>query len=348
MKKEYIHKDGIEPDELLLFRYIRETVSEEEKMWVDNWLDEDDQNEKALLQLASIDYAIHTRERVSSRNPLDAYAKVQKRISLSIQKVWLHRACWVAACFLGVLIMSTVINKTMNVEAQIITVQANSGMRTSFNLPDGTVAYLNSGSILSYPLPYDKKERRVVLAGEAYFKVAHNPEQPFIVSVADDRMRVKVLGTEFNLQAYKNETTVQATLISGSVNIEMIKNGNIVSGANLKPSEKAIYDITTGVVSISRVNTEYDTAWKEGRLIFKDMPLPEVLKKLAYFYNVKFEVKDPVISSYRFTGTFDNKQLSQVLDYLEISSQIKYTINHVKSDDSLRVQHTTVVLQMEY
>lgn len=128
---------------------------------------------------------------------------------------------------MGILILSTTISywrqKGTGDEAQIVTVQANAGMRTHFNLPDGTVAYLNSGSVLSYPLHYDKKERRVTLTGEAYFKVTHNPEQPFIVSVANDRMRVKVLGTEFNLQSYNNESIVQTTLVSGAVHIEAVK-----------------------------------------------------------------------------------------------------------------------------
>ena len=102
---------------------------------------------------------------------------------------------------------------------------------------------------------YDKKERRVTLTGEAYFKVTHNPEQPFIVSVANDRMRVKVLGTEFNLQSYNNESIVQTTLVSGAVHIEAVKNGDIVSTIKLKPSERAVYDISSGSVSIATVNT---------------------------------------------------------------------------------------------
>lgn len=351
MEKENGHIINKEPDELVLLQYIRDTISDEEKEWIDTWLRDNEYGEHLLLQLATIDHALQAKKRIESRNVTEAYYKVDKRIKTFGRRMWLKRASCAAACLLGILVMSTALSFWMvnkdSVETQFITVQSNAGMRTQFNLPDGTVAYLNSGSVLSYPLPYDKTERRVTLKGEAYFKVAHNPEQPFIVSVADDNMRVKVLGTEFNLQSYEEGGMVQTTLVSGAVNLQMLKNGNVISSANLKPSEKAIYDVATKIVTISTVCTEYETSWKEGRLIFKDMPMPEVLKKLAYFYNVKFDVKDPVINSFRFTGTFDNKQLSQILDYLRISSRIKYTINHVKSDDSLRVQHTTVVLQID-
>lgn len=351
MEKENRHITYKEPDELALLQYIRDTVSEEEEEWIETWLKGNEYGEHLLLQLATIDHALQTQKRIESRNVTAAYNKVNKRIQTVGQRIWLKQASWVAACFLGVLVMSTALSFWMvnkeSAKTQCITVKSNAGMRTHFNLPDGTIAYLNSGSVLSYPLPYDKTERRVTLKGEAYFKVAHNPEQPFIVSVANDNMRVKVLGTEFNLQSYEEGGMVQTTLVSGAVNLQILKNGNVVSSVNLKPSEKAIYNVATNSVSVSTVHTEYETSWKEGRLIFKDMPLPEVLKKLAYFYNVKFDVKDPVINSFCFTGTFDNKQLSQILDYLRISSRIKYTINHVKSDDDLNVQHTIVVLQME-
>lgn len=349
MEKEDRHINGSDPDEIVLLRYIQDISPEEEIVLVENWLNSNDGAEKVLLQVAGLDYALRTKKRIESRDPLVAYAKVEKRIRLSHRRFrmsWMYTA---AACFLGILILSTAIHlgqqKVSEVTTQIITVQANAGMRTHFNLPDGTVAYLNSGSVLSYPLPYDSNERRVKLTGEAYFKVAHNSEQPFIVSVADDKVRVKVLGTEFNLQAYADEDNIGITLVSGSVLLEVRRNHEITQKVELVPSEKAVFNLHSGDISVQTVNTIYDTAWKEGLLMFKDLPLPQVLKKLSYFYNVTFEVQDPVINSYCFTGTFENKQLSQVLDYLKISSQMDYRIKQVTTDDRLGAQHTTVILK---
>lgn len=341
---------GVEPESSVILRYIRNTVSEEGKIQVDNWLEKDPENEKAFLQIARIYYSCRTQERLSSRDPLRAYKKVRQKVDRRKRKVWLQRA-WVAvACFVGVLIVSSAISfwtqkDVLPSSPQMITVQANAGMRTHFNLPDGTVAYLNSGSTLSYPIPYDEKERHVELSGEAYFKVTHNPDHPFVVSVRDDRMRVTVLGTEFNLQAYADDDDIGTTLVSGSVMLEVRKDHKTVRQTRLVPSEKAVLSLLSGNVSVQKVNTEYETAWKEGRLMFKDLPLPQVLKKLSYFYNVKFEVQDSVINSYCFTGIFENKQLSQVLDYLKISSRIDYVIRHAVTDDSLGTQYTTVILR---
>ena len=255
----------------------------------------------------------------------------------------------VAACFVGLLVISTAISfllrKSSVLAPQQITVCANRGVRTSLDLPDGSIAYLNSGSTLSYPSSYDAEERKVTLVGEAYFSVKHDPAHPFIVSVSHDSLRVKVLGTEFNVRAYEKENVVQTTLVSGSVNIVMKEDKGKTNERNLYPSEKAVYDLTDKTLEVINVDVESEIAWKEGRLVFKETPLPEVLRCLANFYNVDFKVMDPVLDSYRLTGTFNNRQLSQILDYLRISSRIDYSIKRMEMDDSLSAQREQVVLR---
>ena len=236
------------------------------------------------------------------------------------------------------------VQTTHTQQAQVVTIQANAGMRSQFNLPDGTLVHLNSGSKLSYSIPFDQAQRQVTLEGEAYFQVTHHPEWPFVATVLDDRLKVKVLGTEFNLHAFDDEPNIMLTLVSGKVDVETKGMDNKVYAGSLSPSEKASYNIHTGQMNIEKVDVQYETAWIEGRLIFKNTVLPDVLKKLSYFYNVKFDVKNEDIKKYRFTGTFDNKQLFQVLDYFQISSDIRYQITQVTEDDSKSVQQTVVVL----
>lgn len=337
------------PDSSIILRYIRNLASEEEKVQVGAWLEEDPEHEKVLLQISRIYYANQTHERIASRDSLRAYQKVQKKMQIHARRFLLKRVSVYAACFLLGLVISSVIywekRDSVYTPSQVVTIQANAGMRTHFTLPDGTIAYLNSGSTLSYPLPYDKNVRRVSLSGEAYFEVTHNPEQPFVVSVQNDRMRVKVYGTEFNVEAYEQESQIQTTLVCGSVDIEVVKNGQVAKKVHLNPSDKAVYDVSKDKINIFPVNTEYETSWINGRLVFKNMPLPQVLKKLSYFYNVRFEVQDDIINSYCFTGTFQDKQLSQVLDYLKVTSQIDYEIRPTRSDDSHKLQQSVVVLK---
>ena len=349
MKTENRHINFQEPEGVMLLRYIKDTASNEEKSYIEAWLEADENNKRILLQTARIYYANNAMERIASRNPLIAYEKLEQRLVKRARLYWLKRFSVAAACIIAIIGLSSLISYirvgSSTDDPQYITLEANAGIRTHFNLPDGTVVYLNSGSSLSYPVPYDPKERKVCLSGEAYFKVAHNEEQPFIVSAFGDRYNVRVLGTEFNMQAYENEEQISTTLVKGSVNVEVKSKIGKLYKWRLQPSEKADCDIDEGKILITKVNTIYETAWIEGKLMFKDMPLPQVLKRLSYFYNVKFEIQDSVINSYYFNGTFENKQLSQVLDYLKISSRIDYEIKHAMTDDSQGAQNTIVILK---
>ncbi|MDR1624654.1 MAG: DUF4974 domain-containing protein [Tannerellaceae bacterium] len=335
------------PEGTILLAYIKGLASEDEKSIVEDWLKEDEEHEKELLQIARIYHARHTYERIMARNPLPALTNVRRTIRKKKQNIWIGRAITSAACIAGVIILSTILSyqkeNAIDAAPQLITVKSNSGMRINFTLPDGTEVYLNSGSTLSYPIPYDKNERRVSLTGEGFFNVTHNEKQPFMVNVLNNKLNVHVLGTKFNIQAYEEDSIIQTTLLSGSINLSINNNGR-TQHIQMQPSDKAVYDLSTGRMQINKVNPLYETAWIESKLIFKDTPIPDVLKRLSHFYNVKFEVVNPVINSYRFTGTFQNRQLSQILDYLKISSNIDFKTNQTTEDDSNGIKHTVITL----
>lgn len=349
MEEKIKYDELTEPGGVILLKYVRGEASAEERRLVEDWLKENNEHEKELLQIARIYFAQRTQKRLADRDPLKAFNQIQSKLKKRSFNLYFRRIVAVAACFIGAFLLSVTLVDMKNFKAlrlikpQSVTVQANAGMRTNLELPDGTVVCLNSGSSITYPLPYDKDQRKVSLVGEAYFKVTHNPECPFIVGVIDDKMSVKVLGTEFNLQAYAGENKICATLVNGRIDLE-IKTAKGQLSRALLPSERASYDLLSNTLNVETVNTMYDTGWMEGKLMFKDSPLPEVLKRLSYFYNVDFEVKDAIIKSYCFTGTFVNRQLPQILDYLKISSNIDYKINHVLTDDSEKITKTKVIL----
>ncbi len=319
-------------DGTLLFKYINETASEEERSQVDAWLAEESSNKDILLQVARIYHAQRTRKRIRQRNAHRALSQVNQRIQQQSRRIFLRYAATAASLFIGVLGIASLIlqHKQPTVTPQMITVSTNAGMRSQLELPDGTTVHLNAGSTLVYPSLYDKNERRVQLIGEAYFKVTHNPTQPFIVDTYEEKLNVQVLGTEFNLQAYESDGTIQATLIDGSIQLYIKgKSGSIY----MNPSDNAIYDIQEDRVYVEKINTAKVVAWMEGRLIFKDTPMPEVLKQLAHFYSVEFDIKDEIIRGYTFTGTFENRPLFQILDYMKISSKIDYTMSYPEQQE---------------
>ncbi len=320
-----------EIDGTLLLRYINETVSVDERTHVDAWLTEDPANNDILLQVARINHAQQTRRRIRQRNSYRALHHVHQRMEQRSRRIFLRRLGVAASLLIGILGIGSVVWQLQRAGVpQMITVNTNAGMRSQLTLPDGTTGHLNAGSTLIYPSQYDGSERRVHLTGEAYFKVVHNTNQPFVVSAANDRVNVQVLGTEFNLQAYEKDGVVQATLIEGSIQLSIQnKTGNIL----LKPSDQLTYDIHADKIYLEKINTHQVSAWTDGHLAFKDTPMPEVLRQLAHFYSVDFEIQDEVIRGYTFTGTFENRPLFQVLDYMKISSKIDYAMVYPENQE---------------
>lgn len=345
--KEYIEKDA--PEEALLLAYLRDSLSKEGRRQVEAWLQADPSHEKRMLQTARMYYAQHTLERIGRRSAEAAYRRVETRLRKRYYLGRFRQIGAAAACLLAGFLLSTALYlgqpHAPQAEPQEITLEAKAGMQTHFDLPDGTVVYLNSGSSLSYLQPLDRAERKVKLSGEAYFKVVRDTEHPFIVSTAGDRYQVRVVGTEFNVQAYQGEDRIETTLVKGAVNLSIRLESGKSYEQKLHPSEKAVYDRESGRLAIEKVDPAYETAWIDGKLLFKNTPLPEVLRELANYYNVEFEVRLPDTAGYRFTGVFRNRQLSQILDYLKITSRIDYEIVDPMSDTAQAVNRTHVILR---
>ena len=172
------------------------------------------------------------------------------------------------------------------------------------------------------------------LTGQGYFEVTKNPEKPFIVKV-NPAYSVEVLGTTFNVSAYRDDETIGTTLVEGSVKLNIgQKNGKVISQL-LKPDEKAEFMKSTCKLNISSVNTDYDTAWINGEIIFRNHSMRQVLKMLGRHYNVKFDVKDDEVLNSIITARFKDEQLPQVMEYLKLASGISYKIKKpVMNDDS--------------
>lgn len=321
------------PDESLLLRYITGEVTQEESLLVKEWSGKDTANEELLIQLARMYYAQRTQLRIKNRDTEAAFRIVNNKIKRKGRRLFLQRVGVAASLIIGILGIGSFFFQYLDLRESflpsMITVESNDNSRTRLVLPDGTEVCLNSGSSITYPSHYTDGERNVTLSGEAYFKVTHNKEKPFVVNALDKKYKVKVLGTEFNMQAYKDDNVIQTTLIAGSVQVD-------IQGRNTKtvllPSQKAIYSLQNNELEVVSANTDRETDWMYSRLVFKKTPMPEVLARLSRFYKVEFDVRNKIIDTYTFTGTFEDRPLYQVLDYMKISSQIDYNITYQKDE----------------
>lgn len=197
-------------------------------------------------------------------------------------------------------------------------IYAPMGSRVSFNLPDGTKGWLNSGSTLTYSLPFNQN-RKVALEGEAWFDVLRNENRPFEISAGEST--IKVLGTSFNVSAYLDEKYVEVILQSGKVEFSDKTQMNKVI---LKPSEQLIFQEDR--VRVSSVDVSKYKAWTEGRLIFRGDNMAEVAKKIEHWYNVKVEIADKDLNQFSFRATFENDSLEDIFKQLSMTSPIEYKI----------------------
>ncbi len=169
------------------------------------------------------------------------------------------------------------------------------GGEYQLELSDGTKVWLNSETMIRYPIQFLKKERIVYVSGEAFFEVSPNKKKPFIIKSGETS--IKVLGTSFNFRAYDDESYIQTTLVSGKVGIN--RNGKTTE---LRPSEQYNYDKNTGTSGVKKVDVSLFTSWKNGTFVFKSQKLEYILNEIARWYNVNFIYEDAVLKNYVFSG----------------------------------------------
>ena len=196
------------------------------------------------------------------------------------------------------------------------------GKRSRLQLPDHTIVWLNSGSKLTYPVKFNADKREVFLQGEALFDVSHNKDVPFYVLTR--KMDVKVLGTNFNLSAYDDDSLVSTVLVRGSVELEYRKKLlGLTSVEKMVPGMLAVFDPENNTVVQSKVDPRNFTSWKDGYLILENGSLESIVKRLSRYYNVTIEFEDPQLEQETFSGFLDLR--NSAVEVLKIISEITDT-----------------------
>ncbi len=226
-------------------------------------------------------------------------------------------------------------------------VTAPMGSTSEIVLPDNSRVWLNAGSKIKYSTSFNQGDRLIFLEGEGYFKVAKNKELPFIVDAFG--FEVKALGTEFNVKAYKDDATIETTMVEGKVTLQHATE-NIMAGVYLTPNQKATFykkreSLTIEVIKkieekeeelnyipesrlviTPRIDPRSIISWKEDRLIIEGERLDDLVELLSRKYNFNFEFKSNDIKKFRFSGILEDETLQQVMDVIRISSPIDYNI----------------------
>ncbi len=183
-------------------------------------------------------------------------------------------------------------------------------------LPDGSSITMNEGAKIVYPEKFASDVRHINFRGEAYFNVASNPEKPMII--ATDNVRVKVLGTSFNL-CNNDNNEISVYLESGKVLFYSVDNtdGTVLEQVILVPGQKAVFNKTTGLISKNEFNNNNFKAWKTGSLDFVNAPLSDVIRILEKTYNLTVESKVELDEQF-LTASFNNETPQSIFETLQI------------------------------
>lgn len=185
-------------------------------------------------------------------------------------------------------------------------------------LSDGTKVWMNSGSKLMFPTRFQGNSREVTLQGEAYFEVTTNAEKPFYVHTGEARIRV--LGTAFNVMAYKEDACIEVALLRGKVSFD-VEDRKFV----LEPGEIASLNRESGNTTVRKGNVAAIVDWTTGRFNFEDITLPELVVKLERWYGVKFVFEDEISKSLRFSGAVTKyRSLNYVLDIITKTTSVRF------------------------
>lgn len=201
---------------------------------------------------------------------------------------------------------------------QMIKISSGVGEMKVVALPDGSKVWLNAQSVLIYPEKFKGQWREVTIKGEAYFKVKHDSDHPFIVH--SDHMQAKVLGTSFLMDDHVNEPVSGTYLTEGSIDLKLKK---LKKTIRLVPGDKVSYNKETLTVTrINNPNLSIDS-WRFGKLSFYNETLLEIGRKLERKFGREILV-DENIDSMKFTADFESESLEQILEFFHVSSRLDF------------------------
>lgn len=207
------------------------------------------------------------------------------------------------------------------------------GGEYQLTLEDGTVVQVNAASELLFPTHFEKHARQVHLKGEACFKVETNRESPFYVQLGT--LNVQVTGTTFNIKAYEEEEDIAIVLIEGSVNV---REGQKLL-ATLAPGQLFTYRKAAREYDISEANISAATGWTNGKFIFYNETIGNIMRDLSRWYDVEINVSKD-IKDLRYSGILSRKQpLTEILDVLHLTNELDFKIYRDRKIDAIEKEN---------
>ncbi|MDR1500018.1 MAG: FecR domain-containing protein [Tannerellaceae bacterium] len=289
----------------LIVKYFKQTITKPERDELFSLMERDErlrkdfisvQNLRALSSLlpSGTDHSI-----ALSKLRQFKYIRRRKSILLFFKNTLRHAALVVltVAATWGVMSYAGLVAEKDVTDVAYEELTTPAGQRVRLTLHDGTVVWLNARSTLRYPTTFAQGERNVELNGEAFFEVAHNEEQPFVVSTG--KLNIKALGTSFNVSAYGEQQTFNTSLIDGSVKV--YNKGTEANAMLLESNEYAELE-NNRLIKRTFDNLDF-LLWRDGIYAFDNVSFDDISDKMGWYYDVNIDVRNNgKLRDYKFSG----------------------------------------------
>lgn len=323
-----------------ILKLVTGNLSQEQKIKIIEEINAQKEN-KEIFKKIKISWAyLSSTKKLNEYELENAYLKIQNKISekkrsqVSVLKIALKYA----AVIIFLVSLTTIYYRRQQfshsyTQSELLHTSfiTENGQRSKVVLPDSSIVWLNSGTTLSYPSDFSETKRKVSLNGQAFFQVYHKENTPFLVQT--NGLIVKVLGTKFDVDAYPENGEIDVVLESGKV--ELLKEDFSSFSYIMQPGEKATYDIAVKSLTINDTDASIYSSWKDGKLIFRNEKMENVIKKLERWFNIKIQVTDKQIYNSIFSGTIQNESYEEIFRYIEIVCNVKCKLIHNYEEEAI-------------
>jgi ferric-dicitrate binding protein FerR (iron transport regulator) len=305
--------------EKLIARYLNGDFSDQDEKELGKWINENPENKQLFLSIKDTWDASLKRTSRETEELLRFYKEQSSRKQKLQLPVWAS-ALVVAAVLVVGLVIGGLLQDNLSVQpGHVESFTVPMGSKSQLTLADGTKVNLNSGSRLELATDFSSKKRVVTLSGEGYFEVKSDTKHPFLLKT--EKFDVRVTGTKFNISSYSNDQKISATLTEGQIQLQTKTNKLF----NLKPGQKISFEQKSMDYALKQADIESELAWTEGNFIFKEIPFPDLIKRLERWYDVKILYKGEAFDAMVYSGKFKNQEtIWEVLEALKLTTPIDF------------------------
>ena len=312
--------------EALLKRFISGECTDEEKRFVENWLQSEETTDSGLSEKEISQMEQNLRQRFEKSHP--------SLLSAPTTKPWKQLAKYAAAIALFISAGAAsynyfrLLNQNHGTDIVVswegyFTYETQRGERPTITLPDGTTVQLNSNSQLKYPEHFTDTERVVFLQGHAHFDVVRNPDKPFMIFT--EHSKTQVLGTSFDINTRQKSGETEVIVTSGKVSFS--DKNQTDEGVTLIANDRGILS-SNGTIAMDKVDASTLTAWTKNQLIFENQTLTDIMKIAEGWFDIDVVIEDSELCYKSFTYAALNPSLEEFLRFMGEVGNFEYRISN--------------------